>query len=305
VTKREEYKKRLPFVNHSMMNETPKEKLKRLSDEYKAAQKKLEDKNRIEVKREELEVGIEKLEKDVEASTFEFYRQPRTSIGQTLPIPTQKSLKLLKEAKKGRKQLDAELDALELISDDMCRKLRNQLIQTIIVVYPKAKPQHESLSAQIKEHQENIELMQQIAGSLNEILALLAEIARQRTAIKKKGILRYLFGPNPNYIISKNLNQIAHLATKTLERLEALGLDRAKRHPWFNPLFLRLDTLKKQALERWGWKTLDNAIIPELNLLNGLKNELKSVQEEYEANIETLHSGIEFWIEKHSQLNGF
>lgn len=211
------------------MDSEEKNQIKELKNELDHAKKAFNKWNSLIQKREELECQIEKMQ-------AERYRKPNNAklLDQQLSDLTNRLRKL-----------DTLLDHLEEHSPEKIEMLENQLIDRILTLHPEQRIRYEQLQQALEQAELQMDNFQHLHKSLNNIIKLLKGALEARHRVKCRGILSYIFGANPNQVISQHLHAIA----------EQIGLIL----PWLNEAELSafLIELQQECKQRWGFQKID------------------------------------------------
>lgn len=170
----------------------------------------------------------------------------------------EKKEELIAACKEKKKAIDALLDELEENSEG--DHLLETIIKAILAEHPEEAGTYETLDSALhcalKMEREGLS-MQQI---LNQVVVDLDKIAAIRERIKQKGVISYIFGPNPNGMIALHLLSLKHALDESLPQVEALAaktgggddlrLVYAEIISWFGEL-------RAQCEEHWSFKKLD------------------------------------------------
>jgi len=289
------------------MSESPQDKLSRLKTEYLAAKQALDFKKMIGDKRDEIEKSIEELKQDIENGTFKLYRKEKSSEEdlRELADNIETNTELLKSVTKTRRELDSKLDEFELFSTEMLFHLRQGIIDAILEIHPEKNSEYEELSNTHQELQYLSEYAKEIEISVTQVVELLSTIAQERGSVKKGGIFRYLFGANPNYVITKSLKLIGTLTAATIPLFNELT-EKSAFPKHFEKLIKECNSIFKhlqiQAEGRWGWGKIDKEVVPFLDQLIGLSSGIKAMTSDLEAQAGDLKSQIDEWIERNTTI---
>lgn len=246
------------------MEPLERNKIRQLKKELDHVKKALIKWNSLMMKREELEVKIEqkRLENDMDPE-----------------------LKLLK---KHLRELDTLLDHLEEHSPDKMAQLEEKLIASILLD-PSLRKEYEEIIYSLEQTKQKSKSLDRIYQILAHLHALLKEVLEARQMIRKRGILSYIFGANPNQIISQHLHAIDEQIHLILPLIDDPKLDTF------------LQNLQKESRLRWGFKKIDTVfeeayVLLEQTLMH-FQQELKTNDEQLEE-IELLRQN---WISDKSQ----
>ena len=210
-----------------------KNQIQKLKKELNYAKLALDKWNSLIKKREKLENEIEKMQVGDERHQGD-------------PLLIQQ----LSYLKKRLRELDTLLDQLEEHSPERIENLENQLIASILSCQPEQRVEYEKLQYELEQIRLKINSIKLINKDLSNIKQLLKGTLDARQRIKRQGILSYIFGANPNQIISQHLQAIDE-QTKFL--LSSLKDDNS-----YQELTIFLIELQRECKQRWGFGKIDN-----------------------------------------------
>lgn len=168
-----------------------------------------------------------------------------------------------KKLKASLRQLDAELDRLDLITDESLYKIKQDYVAQILAEHPDKRESYEQ--ALNKEARINNELKE--LGITNIYLATtefhLNTIINARNRIRKLWILSYLVGNSPNYEITHSWLELKKELDKELPSRLTPELDE------------QIMSFKKVVHNRWGLGIIDREATP---LHKQVKRELSHIE---------------------------
>lgn len=193
--------------------------------------------------------------------------------------------------KKRLKELDHLLDQLEEFSEENLGIMENQLVELLLITYPELQTDYDLLQTSLKKTEAQLKSHQFIYENLKQMEQLLQKTLDVRKRIKKEGILSYIFGNNPNQVISQNLKAIANQIDLIL--------------PWFQKnktldseyLEFLLD-FHRECKQRWGFKKMDLYFQDTLIKLKKLTDMFDHLNKNYELDYKRQVHERELWIIK-------
>lgn len=185
-------------------------------------------------KREELEYQIEK--------TREAWDKKKQN---DLSLQTQLSF-----LKTHLRELDNLLDNLEEYTPEKLQEVENEWIANVLTLYPDQQSAYLYMIHAIENSETSVKNLQEIHQLVMNIELLLEETLHMRQRVRKKGILSYIFGVNPNQTISLNLHTVA----SQIEVLRPLLKNQTGRED----TWLFFSQLQKECKNRWGFRKLDD-----------------------------------------------
>lgn len=253
------------------MDSEAKNQKQRLKEEFDHAKKAFIKWNSLIQKREELECQIEKM-------------QLGHNSKQELPF-----------LKKRLRELDTLLDHLEEHSPEKIENLENQLVDHILSQHPELHVEYEGLQEALTHINMQLENLALIHKSLNNVKELLQRALEARQRVRRRGILSYIFGANPNQVISQHLHaideQIAHI-------LPELNSD---SHRDFSVFLIEL---QKECKQRWGFHKIDNFFGPASEFLTSFIKKMDEEIETTELCLHRLKQKRDDWINEKGENKG-
>lgn len=250
------------------MDSEAKNQMQRLKNELDHAKKAFIKWNSLIKKREELEYQIEKMQ---------------------LGSKGNQELALLK---KRLIELDTLLDHLEEHSPEKIEDLENQLIDSILSLYPQERIEYENLLQALSDSTLQLEKLRLIQKSLNNINLLLQKALEARHRVRRRGILSYIFGANPNQVISQHL----HAIDKDIEFI----LPELDSHS-HQDLSVFLIELQKECKQRWGFRKIDNFFGPAAESLTSHIKKMDKQIETAELDLHKLKQKRDYWINEKAE----
>lgn len=240
-------------------------KISELKNKLAQAEGGLIKQNSLNLKREELESEIKKIEAEK-------------------AIASEKKVVLLNkklaQLKKHLRELDAILDQLEDHSQEKVQSIRQQFIEKVLETYPERRQTYETLQQELTQVEQEKDELKLIYHHFNAIQSLLKAILEIRQKIRRWWILSYIFGANPNQIISQHLKTISQQIDLLMPHLNKLTYLAFKES---------LIELQIECHKHWGFRKMDTYFVTATeriaNDLNKLGEGIK-VTEDIESAIE-------------------
>lgn len=239
--------------------------------------------------RERLQEMIQQMKEQIEAA-MALLQKHRDSGLQTAELDSkvERERALLEKAKAQKREIDHLLDSLEEGSLDKIQQLQKQLIEQIIEIHPK----QESIYAEMEEDRQRIlEKMDALNQDLQVGQALetvLETIHSTRQSVRKKGVLSYLLGKNPNVVITQQLQHAEKLCEAALPSLE-------KRHS--KELHAFVQDLLSHCQHSWGFKKIDTILAKDSAVLSKLQARTLEKLDAMEKALKAIESKIKAWMD--------
>lgn len=286
-----------------VMPESSDKEIERLRNEWVNAQQSHRRWQSLIDKRDILEIKVRDLEGEIESLTLKAHQKHATHPKSAAQLMTEIESKkaLLKNLKDKKRELDDLLDNLELITEDTIAELENRLMDEILKQNPGQRQALDEIQRGIK----NVEAKQKALETTCQVYEKLEEHIRQvldtRQDIKRRGILSYIFGPSPNWIISKQLQSAEALISSVLPKLQELSSSAASDEALlqgYKESLEFLEKLREDCTKRWGFAHLDVVIASAMSTLQSQLNSFKehrkrmqNIAESYRTKLEILLSG--------------
>ena len=213
--------------------------------------------------------------------------------------------KELPRFKKKLQDIDHQLDELEGNHKKTLAILQEILVTRINSFHPENKKDYEELNNKLLYEKSKYKEEAVLLQALTKLQELLQQIFQQREHVKKRGILSYIFGKNPNLAISKLLEEITSLADKTLILFQNLTLLQSTSLFLEYPLSNTVDTihtLSNLNNNQWNFKIIDAKFQPTDQKLLLLILSLKEKQKEQLHTIAEIEKTISDWIDERCKL---
>lgn len=183
---------------------------------------------------------------------------------------------LLKKMKLKLRELDALIDDLEELNDETIAGIKNTLIEAILADKPETDMHYRHIFSQ------NQQLIQE-EGAINQkilvydkLLESLDKVFEARQAVRKRGLLDYIFGVSPNYTITQHLKAIQTI----IEHQQ-------------DPTLKELGDFCK---EKWGFKSIDIKLKELHSHLLTETNILKQKHAHLKTQISTNEGQLKSWL---------
>lgn len=206
----------------------------------------------------------------------------------------------LKVARAKLIEIDHALDEFEEDSEETIRELEASLAEQLIEEAPEeAKGYHDPLS-HVQRAEEVLGSLSRIEEGLLELEVPLKMAIKARNWVKKRGVLGYIFGPNPNLVINEQLEHIANQSEKLLiaakDESEVLARDEETKAMAVQ-LATFLQTIKIDAKKSWSYRSFDAAFFPAQETLTALLKIGEALQNTMTDKVVAGRSSIRQWIE--------
>lgn len=240
--------------------------------------------------RDRLQEQIDALHQHLEELKLSYARSPAPLLNDLI----EKDKQLLAKLKHEKLTIDTFLDEIEEIEVEDLRDLKNELIEEICKLDPDRKARFQELETYIEKQKLKIFFWQKIKQQIAILNQLLSKIAASRKRFRTRGILAYIFGENPNFTITKQLKACELQAQELDDFLTDQQIESSFRESVKNRLTLFINECKNQ----WGFKKLDNSILPFQEVFKDLETmveaqALQSIREQ-----ETLKRQLEKWLKE-------
>lgn len=249
-------------------------------------------------KREELELKIESLQHKIDQSFYQKYQTTQIQDKNTHLKSFEEERKQLLEWKRALIQIDRILDLSEDSTEDILHQQRFKLLQSLWEIFPQKKEEQEKNWKEWN-HLKIIELeLLGIDKLIESILEHLEIALKARQSIRGKGILNYIFGMSPNFIIERQLIEIQSLIKNSQHLFEKM-LGQQTEH--FLQSFLQkfvswLEELKKSCSQSWSFRHIDTLYFETKSPLLQFRNQLETLREELQKKNLELEEEIHHWI---------
>lgn len=246
--------------------------------------------NQLTSKRNQLQEQIDQLIQRLEKLKLSHAVNPSLKLNSLID----KDNKLLVQLKDEKLTADAFLDEIEEMKADDLQTLKNELIEELCKLYPDRKARFQELENCIEQQKVKIIAWDKIKKQIAILNQLLSKIAESRKRFRAQGIMAYIFGENPNITITTQLKACELQSEELNDFLNDESVDNIFRASAQTHLNLFLVECKK----RWGFKKLDNAILPFQEVFKTLENAAEAKKQKSVQELETLESQIEKWLKE-------
>ncbi|MGK5593783.1 MAG: hypothetical protein ACSNEK_00295 [Parachlamydiaceae bacterium] len=155
--------------------------------------------------------------------------------------------------------LDRELDRWEETEETDIQQLDELIISLLMKENPSLKEVYEKLKSQQASLQRRRIKAEKLLELLKHIEHLLANIQLARNRIKRQGLLSYIFGANPNLIVTQCLQGMITIiknGKEIIEESKSLSTE-PEVIDSHTSLYLYLLELEEQCRKRWSYRHLD------------------------------------------------
>jgi DNA repair exonuclease SbcCD ATPase subunit len=280
------------------MNDNKHSEIKRLKDELQEAKKGHAHWQALLPQRESLQDTIEKMQNGIEEACSRLESQSTNTSEATTALQNEieKQRSLLKRIKKQKQEMDHLLDNLEEGSEERVETIYKQLVKAILASYPDQQPiyrlmeeNHNKIVNELNSLSELMEICEKLRQSLDKI-----NVTRQN--VRKQGLLRYLFGQNPNVIIAQELHNLSELCESSFSIMDAHESDKDKSSDSYKELRILMQNLYKHTKQRWGFKTIDTIFTPALSALSSIQPQIDERLKVKEGALKKSESKFEEWL---------
>lgn len=149
------------------------------------------------------------------------------------------------------RELDHLLDHLEGYSPEKIEILETQLLEKLFIVHPELKTEFDLLQQSLKKEEMNFNNFEFVYKISIVIKDLLKGILETRQKIRRWGILSYIFGMNPNQLITQYMHAISEHISVILQWVKE---NKVEVDPALNSFFF---SLQEECQKRWGFRKID------------------------------------------------
>lgn len=230
-------------------------------------------------KREELEIFEIELQKKINEENAKQF--PSKHVNEA----DEKSLKLLKKKKQ---EIDRSLDSIGEDIHEQIEAQRAELLTAIFQSYPDQKLYYTKMLDDLETVDQDLQKLSAANILCANLETSLLQIVTIRQEIRRKGILSYIFGTNPNVAITQHLKFIELEIKETMPSFE--------QHEAFKELTSYLISLHEQSKTRWGFRKIDAMV--ENALKENRKNQeiLKDQESRKQIQKQRIITSIESWL---------
>lgn len=257
----------------------------RLREQWRTAKRAHDHETNLTQKREELENHIQQLSFDLNQKELAAHRLQDYSPDQakTLLNEIDRKQNILNEMTDKKRQIDTLLDTYEI--SESHEQLKQELASAILERSPEKKDKYHFLINQIRADRKELDNANEAVRLLSQIHTLLTEAWEQRKGMRWRGILNYLFGVNPYYVITQRLQAMALLIKNHIAFFE-------KDHEVSDFLI----KLKTDAEKRWGYRHLDQFLPTSQRTLNDFIERYQQIVNESNGNLTTFEAKLDQWL---------
>lgn len=252
---------------------------------WKEIEKLYQEKLRMLSKREQLEQAILKFKKKLEETPHS-----------TFPSLQNQLNFLLQE----QKQIDCLLDEVEeLVLEDVAQA-KEKLLEAIFQSNSQHQLDYSRHQSYLTQTLSLVQGLQLIAETLNQLQHRLEVVKQGRQRVKGLGLAYYFIGMSPNHLIEQHLNQSAQLIERLLSILDAWSETPSdvQLTAFYGSLHSFLQNLHKQLKKTWGFKHLDQIIIPAKQSVNEYLAKTQEWQQQFEQQKNKQENDFKEWMEQ-------
>jgi hypothetical protein len=205
--------------------------------------------------------------------------------------------KLLKACLVKKRELDHALDEVEEVSLESVNQAKLSLIATIIEKYPEERLRINNLQEEISTREELAVEYQKMEDILQEASASIESVLTTRQTVKRKGIFSFLFGKNPNVIITSHIYRIRELIKQDLPKIEILaGKTKGEQYELYGEVIVLFSHLKTECSKRWNYKRIDTTFIKARESIRELEMSFTKLKDESKRELKEKETELEDWL---------
>lgn len=165
----------------------------------------------------------------------------------------------LKAVKREKCEIDRLIDQVGEDFDEEAEALHNRLNEAILEGFPSQKPIYDQLQTGIEKAAHQLKALSASEVFFSKVESLLQKMLVVRQGVQRRGLLSYIFGANPNVVISQHLKAIELLIQSNLPKLHQAwsGSKNGELYREFIPF---LKELHEQCTERWSFQHIDKML---------------------------------------------
>ncbi|MBA3958530.1 MAG: hypothetical protein H0X51_09105 [Parachlamydiaceae bacterium] len=208
--------------------------------------------------REELEEEANRIRGEIEEDTLDMYRKPEEL--EVLAKHVEEQHDLLEQTLQRKRDIDHLLDSWDNYTLDDRILLEKELIGVILSQHPDQRPTYEHIISTLKLTVEHRQQLLDVSRLCTQLIEALEVMIAARQTVKRRGLLSYLIGPNPNGIISQQMEKIEKFTEMTIFALEKhaqQGLHNKSVQKIQADLVIFLNSLHEHSKKRWGFGKID------------------------------------------------
>jgi len=232
---------------------------------------------RLSQLREKLDTEMTALEQEILKSHYK-------------PAEIESKKKLIAACQTKMLEIDHILDELEEWTEEKTVQIKKELIALILERHPEQKHPYADLSSQLYVAQTMDTHLNSLELHLTNIVEAIDVMIEKRVDVKRRSILSYILGPNPNVVIGRCLKAICDSA-------EACLAD----EPQMEDLQEELQKIVQHCRARWGFRTIDQVFVPAKERMEAFLIKIHESREILDNEIENLERAKQNWIEEFSQ----
>lgn len=201
-----------------------------------------------------------------------------------------------------QRNIDHQLDELEELSLQEVMQAKEELLKAIFDSNSQYEIDYHIQQRELTALIPIVDNLQTIDEALSQLHHFLEVIEYGRQRVKGFGLLRYFVGLSPNRIIEHHLSQGALLIEQVMSLLDDKKTDKPELLTQLShSLATFLRALHIKLNQRWGFKHLDQFIIPAKQPLSHYLMEIKRWRSQLEQGKKKKEKDLSEWIENISQ----
>jgi hypothetical protein len=207
---------------------------------------------------------------------------------------------------KEKRRLDQRMDLLEDLEEEIVEKTRNELTENLLLYFENEAPFYEELHEEYEKYQSVHKYLKGLLVLSKELLASLATAMNTRRRVKKRGLVSFIFGRNPNTDVIELL-QLAEKENKSLTAYIQQENIQLFEYPSIGESLDKLNALLQNFSvsydKVWTGKEFDKNLNATTQELFDIQESLVRDNQALESSIQESRKKIAMWVqEKVEQL---
>ena len=194
--------------------------------------------------------------------------------------------------------INDKIDTFDHIEDEFVKNSQNEFFKEILITFPKEEERFNEFNVTHEKYRAICQKLENLIHLLQNLLRSLFSVIQNRKKVKKRGLLSFLFGSNPNTYVINNLKEVEGYKK---ELLTILNNERSK---WlsFSSLTKKLDELEfllgefEISYEKvWVSKKFDSEVKSHYTLLFKLKESLVTEEKNLKKELTEVEESLYLW----------
>ena len=210
---------------------------------------------------------------------------------------------LLQECLAKQREIDHRLDDLEEWTDEEASRVREEMISLILEIHPDQKQNYEDLAKNYQELCDLDRLTTKTEQNVKQMIESIEEAQQVRGKVRKRGVLSYIIGRNPNVLIGKSLQNIHQIAEDMLKQIPDLSRNSAapkNLKTLYGSLEKLLKDLSARTQGQWSFKTIDTTFTDAKENLELFLESHTLESKALRTKLKSSEIKLNDWIEKNS-----